>query len=228
MQFALQVCSYLAAIPLQLLVIKVFLRDAFRRFPFIFAYLIATFLTTAAEMPVYLSFYSGNKASWARLVWLYWLDELILQVLVFAAVISLLYYATAALQTGRILRTSLVAGALVFAAVSFLIHCPPDPLANPSKWMTPWSRDLNLCATILDLALWAVLLASRDKDTRLLMLSGSLGVMFTGEAIGNSLRHLSTGRYSFITAVGDGIVMLSNLLFLFLVWQTFRTEKKPL
>ena len=227
MEFALQVCSYVAAIPLQLLVIRVFLRGAWRRFPFIFVYLIATFLTTVAEMPVYLSYYSGNHASYSRLVWLYWLDELILQVLVFAAVISLLYYATAAFQSRKILRTSLVAGALVFAAASFLYHCPPNPLAVPSLWMTPWSRDLNLCATILDLALWALLLGSRDKDMRLLMVSGSLGVMFTGEAIGGTLRHLSTGRNSFVTTVGDAVVMLSNLLFLFLLWQTFRGEQKP-
>ena len=52
--------------------------------------------------------------------------------------------------------------------------------------MTPWTRDLNFCSAILDLALWALLIAAREKDHRLLLLSGGLGIQFTGEAIGES------------------------------------------
>lgn len=232
MGFAIQVCSYLAAVPLQLLTIHAFLRGAYRRFPVVFLYILACFLTTAAEMPVYLSYYSGNRAAYRVLYRLYWLDEVILQALVYATVMSLLYNATAALEARRIVRMSLVAGALLFAATSFLIRYNSDP-ETLSHWMTPWSRDLNLCATILDLALWALLLASKDKDSRLLALSGSMGVMFTGEVIGSSLRNLalryrgSPAIYTTTTNIGDALVVLSDLLFLFLMWQTFRREPLP-
>jgi len=37
--------------------------------------------------------------------------------------------------------------------------------------MTPWTCDLNFCSAILDLRCWMMLIAAREKDHRLLLLS---------------------------------------------------------
>jgi hypothetical protein len=232
MELAIQVCAYLIGLPLELLAIAGMLREGYRRFPFVFVYVIADFLTTVVEMRFELSYYAGNKANKYLendLVRFYWIDEVILQVLVYAAVISLIYYTTAKLKSRRAVRVSLIAFALLFAGVSFLIHFERG---NPKmgEWMTPWNSNLKFCSAILDLALWALLIASRQKDQRLLMLSGALGIQFTGEAIGHSLRNLAQPHHSYlILYIGNAAVMLSNLAFVYIVWQTFRGAKpKPL
>jgi hypothetical protein len=225
--FIIQVCSYLIAIPLQIRVVAALLRGPYRRFPFVFLYAIAGFLATIAEVPLYLSYYSGNKASQQKLVKLYWLNEGILQVLVYVLVMSLLYYATAAIKPRKVVRGSLIWGAVLFAAVSFLIHYDPAAGRKIGTWMTPWTRDLNVCAEILDLTLWAMLLARRDRDHRLLMLSGALGIKFTGEAIGAALRHVADLRNQSRTflALGAAIGMVSYIIFLYVLLQTFKPQQ---
>jgi uncharacterized membrane protein len=176
-------------------------------------------------MPVVLSYLAGNRGVEQSVVNYYWIDEAILQVLVYAVVISLLYYATANLRTRRMMRISLIGFAVLFAGVSFWIHFQPGN-AKVGEWMTPWSSNLNFCSAILDLALWALLIASREKDQRLLMLSGALGIQFTGEAIGHSLRNLSRSHRSYaILYSGNAVVVLTYLAFLYILWQTFRTAK---
>jgi hypothetical protein len=224
MALAIQVVSYLIEIPLELLVIAVMLRGPFRRWPFVFAYVIANFLTAVVEMPGELSYLAGNTEVENAVVKYYWVDEAILQVLVYAAVISLLYHATANLSTRRIMRISLIGFAVLFAGVSFWIHFQPN--AKVGEWMTPWSSNLNFCSAILDLALWALLIGAREKDQRLLMLSGALGIQFTGEAIGHSLRNLSRMHRSYaILYSGNAVVVLTYLAFLYILWQTFRKAK---
>ena len=104
----------------------------------------------------------------------------------------MIYYATSKLAPRRIVRLGLIAGAVLFAGISFLVHYHPVPNMSYGLWATPWTRDLRVCAAVLDLALWAMLIASREKDQRLLMLSCALGIMFAGEAVGESLRNLAS------------------------------------
>jgi len=228
MELAVHILPYLIWLPLELLAIAGMLRSGYRLYLFVFVYVIADFLTTAVEMPVDLSYYAGNKSTHAEnsLVSFYWIDEAIMQVLVYAAVISLIYYATAKLRSRRILRISLIGFAVLFAGVSFLIHFDPTSNAKVGEWMTPWNSNLKFCSAILDLALWALLIASREKDQRLLMLSGALGIQFTGEAIGHALRNLAQPHHThWILYTGDAAVVLFNLAFPYIVWQAFRVAK---
>lgn len=218
MQLAIQVCNYLIGVPLELLIIAALLRGPYRRFPVIFVYIIAYFLTTVAEIPVYIAFYAGVKGARGFRVKLYWVDEGILQLLVFAVVMSLIYEASSRVGSRRLVRAGLSVGAVVFAGVSFLLHYSPH--VNLSVWMTPWTRDLSFCSTVLDVALWFLLIASRKKDTLLLMLSGALGIQFTGEAIGGSLRYLSTSTV--VVGAGDILIVLADFICLYIWWQAFR------
>jgi hypothetical protein len=152
----------------------------------------------------------------------YWFNAVVMQVLVYAVVMSLIYQATGQLRSRRIVRVSLIAGAILFAGISFLIHW--NPALNTGSFMTPWTRDLNFCSAILDLALWALLIASREKHHRLLLLSGGLGIQFTGEAIGTSIVQLALRTRSRAMSFSGGVVMmLADLLFLYIWWQALRT-----
>ncbi len=222
MEFALQVCGWLIGLPLEILIIAALLRGPYRRFPFVFAYTVVNFLSTVIEIPSSVEYYRTGDYSAARaMAFYYWIDEGILQLLVLAVVISLIYHATSARQGRRTVRAALIAGAILFAGISFLIH--HDSRVPTGVWMTAWTRDLYFISTILDLALWAMLIAARQKDQRLLMLSGALGIQFTGEAIGESLRKLSIGSRAHSAVVtGNIVIMLTNLVAMYIWWQTFR------
>ena len=156
---------------------------------------------------------------------IYWVDDWILQIVVFAMVLSLIDQAISHSQWRRLSRTGLAAGATLFASISFFIHYLPHS-TKLGLWMTPWTRDLSFCATILDLALWMILIASRKKDRRLLLISGALGLRFTGDDIGEAVLSLSTPRMMETLALsGSVIVMLADLACLYFWWQTFRTAR---
>jgi len=219
MQWLLQSVLYAVGLPLEFLVVAAMVRSrAWRSFPFVFAYSVALFLASVVEVPAYVAHFTGAHSSHSRAFW-YWLDEAVLQVLIFAAVISLVYYATAALRNRTTIRRSLIAAAVLFAPLSLALHY--DPEAVTGQWMTLVSRDLNLCTAILDLALWMILLAFRPGDHRLLLISGGLGVQFAGEAIGHSLRQLSRTT----VLAGSLVVVLANLACLYVWWQTFRSAE---
>src|SRR6185369_5358817 len=63
-------------------------------------------------------------------------------------------------------------------------------------WMTQVTRDLSVASAVLTLLLWLMLISSNKKDHLLLMVTGGLGLQFTGEAIAQSLRQISQHHYS--------------------------------
>jgi hypothetical protein len=222
MRFAIQFCGLAVGLPLQILVISALLRGAYRRFPFLFAYILGDFLTTVVEVPSAVGYDRGSE--WAAFSFpvVHWFNVVVMQVLVYAVVMSLIYQATGKLRSRRIVRAALIAGALLFAGISFLVH--RNPALNTGSFMTPWTRDLSLCSSVLDLALWALLIAAREKDHRVLLLSGGLGIQFTGEAIGTSIRQLALRTRSHALSFSGGVVMmLADLLFLYIWWQALRT-----
>ena len=218
---AIQICSYLIGLPLEVLVIAALLRGGYRRFPFVFGYAIASFLASAVEVPLFI-LGSLDPASRILYVRTYWIAERILLPLVYAVVISLIYEASATLRSRRMVRTLVIAGALLFAGITFLIHFDRQIWAV-GEWMTPWMRDLNFCAAILDLGLWTMLIGSRKKDKRLLVLSGALGIQFTGEAIGESVRQMAQAGQRSLLSYGASLwIAATNIVFLYMWWQAFR------
>jgi hypothetical protein len=223
MDLALQICSYLVWLPLEVLTMSAMLRAGVSRYPFIFAYLVASFLTTLIEIAPSLAFYTSGRRDKSSIIFWYWFDEGIREVLIFAVVISLIYGASARVRPRRLLRLGLTLGGLLFIGTSFLIHYGPK--LPVGVWMTLWTRDLKFCAAILDLALWALLLGSRVKDNRLLLLTGAMGIMFTGEAIGESIRSMAIRNQSHLAgSAGSLLILLADLAFLYIWWQAFRNE----
>jgi hypothetical protein len=220
MQRVLQLLLYCIGIPLEVLVIYAMVKSrAYRGFPFVFAYATAVFVSSIVEVPAYVAHFMGAPRSRTRAFY-YWINEGVLQLLIFVAVISLVYTATASLHNRTTIRRAIVVGAVLFSAGSIAFHY--DPQSVTGTWMTLVSRDLNFCTAVLDLALWMMLLAFRRADHRLLLLSGGLGIQFTGEAIGHSLRHVLPRS---IVLVGSTVVVLANLTCLYVWWQAFRVKQ---
>jgi hypothetical protein len=209
-----------------LLVIAALLRGGYRLFPALFIYQIVDFLMTVASLPPYFAFYFyHDRGAITRMAkWFLW-DELLLQVLVLAVVITLIFRATESIRSRRMMRVASIGFAVLIAGASFLVHYRPQ--IPKGVWMALWTRDLNFfCSSPLDLALWALLLWSRSKDSRLLLVSGGLGIQFAGEAIGESLRGLaSPRRLRALSYTGSLIVTLVDLLSVYIIWQAFRNNK---
>ena len=220
LRFAIEVFGYTVGLPLEVLLVAALLRGAYVRFPFVFAYAVASLLAGAVEFPLYLLGWT-DRQSRNLYVRAYWINEQILLGLLYCVVISLVYEATAATRSRRIVRSAVVAGALLFAAITFAVHF--DNKIKFGEWMTPWTRELNFCAAVLDLGLWALLIGVRQKDRRLLMLTGALGILFSGEAIGESVRQLAQSAQSRpISLFGSFVILLADQIFLYLWWQAFR------
>jgi hypothetical protein len=221
MQLALQIAAYVIGLPLGLMIMTALLRGHWKQYPFVFAYAVGDFLTSVLEIRPGLQYEGATAQAKRSFSLLYWWDERVMQVLVFLLVISLIYRAAAHLKTRRILLLGVICGILLFAGITLFTYF--DPGVSTGKWMTPWLRNLNFCAAILDLGLWALLIGARRKDYRLLMVSGALGIQFTGGAIGQAVRQLS---HSSVQVTGY-LITLSNLTCLYIIWRAFRTPSRP-
>ena len=126
MRAALQLVLYLIGLPLEVMVIAAMARSrAWRTFPLVFAYAVALLAASLVEVPVYATFFIRGARRGHTRAFFYWLNEAVLQVLMFAAVISLIYLATEALENRTLIRRVLVAGAVLFAPLSLAIHYDP-------------------------------------------------------------------------------------------------------
>ena len=222
MQQAFQVCAYLVGLPLALMVIVVLLRGEYRRYPFILLYAVVDFVTSILEIQPAVVYGSATPAVKKQFALMFWLNERIMQVLVFLLVISLAYSATKYLRPRRTLLIGIICGTVLVAAISFWAHY--DPNLPSGRYMTRWTRDLNFCAAILDLGLWALLIGSRQKNYKLLLITGALGIQFTGGAIGQSLRDMSP---AIMTAASD-FTVITALARVYIWWQAFRGKPRTL
>jgi hypothetical protein len=229
MRFDLTVCAYLVGIPLEILIIAAMLRGPYRRYPALLVYMAAVFVVSLIETPLYVvghldDVWYSDRRVWIRYLSCYWIDDVILIALVLVVVLSFIYQATERARSRRVMRASVVGGAVLFSAIAFWAHY--DPTVPPGQWVTAWTSNLYFCAAILDLGLWAMLIGSRAKDSRLLMFSGALGILFTGGAISGSISHLAVAKHSTALTLAGGMVnMLSNLTFLYIWWQALRVRE---
>ena len=219
MGLAIQIVFYLVGIPLQILTISALWRGVWRQYPLVFLYVIASFLATIIEMPLSFRYVTGSRQG--TLARLYWLNEGILQILILAVVVGFIYSATNHLRSRQVVRFALLAGTVLFTGITFWIHY--DPTLRTGVWMTTWGRYVKLCATFLDLAVWTMLISSARKDRLLLTLTGAMGIMFTGEAIGGSIRTMSVPNFSgAVSLLGSIIYVVADIVFLYIWWQAFR------
>jgi hypothetical protein len=229
MRFALDICAYLVGIPLEVLILAAMLRGSYRRYPALFVYMAAVFVASLVETSLYIIGYLDatwyrDRHVWTQYLKCYWIDEGIMLALEFVVSFSLIRRATEGASSRRMMRASVVCSALLVYAITFRAHY--DPTAATGLWMNAWTRDLNFYYAILDVGLWAMLIGSRARDSRLLLFSGALGVLFTGAAISGSISDLAVARRSTALSFTGGVVnILSNLAFLYIWWQALRVRQ---
>ncbi len=223
----LQLVGYAVGLPLEVIIVSALLRGPYRRFPFVFAYVLALLLATLVQIPSYVLFYTGGEGR----AWTYWLTEAFLLVLLLAMVQSLIWRATEFARTRRLIRLALFPATALLMGISFLIHYSSGP-SQVGVWMTSIGRDVNFAAAILDLVLWTMLVMRRERDRTILLLSGGLGVQFTAEAIGQSIRSLAVSTFGGPTPGahamafgGNLIIMLANLWCLWIWRQALRDPR---
>jgi hypothetical protein len=218
MGLALQILGYAAAITLQVLVIHSLVKSGWRRYPFVLVYVVIDLLTNLIEIEPNIAYDSGTAAAKRRWNWIYWIDERVIQAALFLLVLSLIYKASSHMRSRRTLMVALVAGSILFATASTLMHM--DANVTTGRWMTRWTRDMNFCAALMDLGLWAMLIHSRKRDYQILMISGALGLQFTAGAIGQAMRDIS---HSLIDA-SSVLIVSGNLTCFYIWWQCFRRK----
>jgi len=221
--FKIQVGSWLLWFPLMILVLTAVLRAGVRRHPVIFAYLTVSFLVNAVQMPIAYAYQRGIGTVGVWYQHLNAIGQGTTYLLLLCVVLTFLYKLTAPVPTRRLLRTVTTVGGALFVVVSFLVH---SRAALPlGMWLSYWIRNVYFGAAVLDLIAWGLLVASRDRDVRLLLLTGGLGIMFAGEAVAAAMRSIAIPIRSInLLYSGHILGVLTNAAFLYIWWQTFRSE----
>ena len=197
--------------------ISALLRGAYRQYPFVFAYAAILLISTVAEMVVRIVV-GPVPLPVAYWHW-YWADELILDILIFCVVIAFIDEAARHSKLKILERRWLV----LAAAAIFVTSAAAHHTARLNRQMTLISRDLNICAVILDLMLWLLLLTARRPNRSLLLLSGGLGLQLTGAIMGEQLRNFSR---SFLVP-GTILEVGSGFLGLYIWWRALRPASVP-
>jgi|HubBroStandDraft_1064217.scaffolds.fasta_scaffold129728_1 hypothetical protein len=212
MQQALQYSAWAIGLWLNLQVISTLMRGSYRQYPFVLAYTLTLLASTVIEI--------GLQAA-PRTVQdgYYWIDEVILDVLVFCVVIAFIDEAAKASRQKTVERHWLVLGAALICAVSFAVHRS----SHLNRRMTLVSRDLNICAVVLDLILWSLLLAARRPNRTLMLLSGGLGLQLTGAIMGAQLRQFSRS----LLLTGTLLEVTTGFLGLYIWWRALRPASAP-
>jgi hypothetical protein len=216
MRLALQYGSWAIGLWLNLMVIAALIRGGIRRYSLVFAYSLALLLATLIEIGIR----AIPKSLWEIC---YWTIDFVVEIMVYCVLIG--FIREAAMHSGKklVARHWLILGAALVFAGSYLIRRNPQHF---NLQMTDIRRDLNICATIMDLILWSLLAAARHPNRRLLLLSGGLGLQLTGAVMGDSLLHLSRSFRSLLMA-GTLLEVCTGFLGLYIWWVALRTAPAP-
>ena len=173
-----------ASIILLLVLVFLLLRGPFRQYPLILIYCLTQLVLTAGEE--YLRIVRLHKFYSA----LYWIDEILLNLLLFLMVIVFTYRAVGDSPMRAMLGKMLGGVFMLVLLIPILIF--RGPAFQSASWLNHTSQLLSFCAAILNLGLWSALVANRRQDPLLLAVSAGLGIAVTGAAISYGVRGFFT------------------------------------
>ncbi len=222
MYTSVQWAFIVASLVLQVMVIQAFIRGPYRQYPFAFTYSLVLFFTTIMDT----ARWSGAE----RLVpQEFYQTETLRQVFLFAVVVSFIDRAMEQFLYRQRVRGVLIALALAVAYGSILFHSEGSPVNAYYNQLgdlaTRVARDLSFTAVVLTLLLWSMLLGRKAVDRQLLLATGGLGLQFTGDAIGQSLRQLALpGRIKWLVITANILIVVAHLMRVYVWWEAFRKE----
>lgn len=208
----LQWALWAIGLTLQYLVVAALLQGPYREFRAVLVFVVALLITTITDIAANFTIGRGNSVFRHY----YWSAELVRQSALFAVVVSLFL---SVLRRGRprlaLLRLAAIAAVLFWGGTLLFLY---DPDIN--LWMTKVVRNLSFGSALLNLFVWFTLISGQEKDARRLLIAGGLGLQMTGEAIGQSVRHL-LGSSSYVLLAGSLVIVLTHFLCLLIWWHAF-------
>lgn len=211
-----QYTLWIAGLGLQVLVLSALVRGAFRKFPLLFAFCIALFLTTVVEISAATDVGLLNYKSWQEY---FYFNEILRQTGILAVVVSLILMATPSGPKRQPFARMVVAAAVLFWSIS-LYACHSPRLGH---WMNAFDRNLSFGSAVLNLLLWTRLMVFRKRDRQVLLISSGLGLQMAGQAIGMSLISMSPALWS----IGSTIAVFSSFLCSYVWWRALRQMPVP-
>lgn len=211
-----QYTLWIAGLCLQVMVLGVLIRGAFRKFPFLFAFCICLFLTTVIEISAATDVGLLNYKAWQEY---FYYNEMLRQTGILAVVVSLIVKATPAGPKRQPFARMVVAGSVLFWSIS-LYACYAPRLGH---WMNAFDRNLSFGSAILNLLLWTRLMVFRNQDRQILLISSGLGLQMAGQAIGMSLISMSPALW----VLGSNIAVFSSFLCSYVWWRALRRMPAP-
>jgi hypothetical protein len=214
----LQWVIFFVSAALQVYVIALLRRGAYKNYPFALVYSVVLLLTSVADALALAGVLALSKSGQK---FFYYRNDAARQFLLFTVVVSLIERAMQASPYRKHVRLALAGLAVLSVFISLTVHAGAPRFV---LWMTEVTRDLSFGSVVLTLLLWFLLISSPRKDHQLLMVTGGLGLQFTGEAIGQSLRQLSHHHHG-ILFLGNMLMSLAHLLRLYVWMEAFRKRE---
>jgi hypothetical protein len=218
-QTALELCGVCLNIVLLVLLLRGFLP----KYSILFAYNLAQFLITLIEKVLFQEAERGTRL-YARV---YWTAEVVWDFLLFLLVAVLIHQALAGRPERELARKILIVVLVAVVVLPFILfHDRPQ---FDGRWFSGASQVLNFGAAILTLVLWGALIASRNRDSHLMMVCAGLGLTVAGAALAWGIRQLAqgAGTAESIRNVADLFAGLTYVIGLGLWCWAFRTAPQP-
>ncbi|HEY7335983.1 MAG TPA: hypothetical protein VH639_13935 [Bryobacteraceae bacterium] len=181
------VYDFLAAVQgaVVLAVIVLLLLGPLRRFWVVFAHAFWAFVGTVGLTVFDILRSASHVALYAHA---YWINEVVLDLLLFLVVIVLTHTAAPEGELRQKIDRLLLLVAAAMIALPFLAFHPRFHPWPTAQWFNSTGEILNFGAAIMNLALWGALIATR-RDPQLLKVSAGLGIRLTGTALSYGVRH---------------------------------------
>lgn len=188
------------------LLIRLFRRK--HSYHFLIVYVLALTVASFLETTTYIA----RNAMYSQF---YWIDEIVMDALGFALVLSFIARALKGHPARFRVLTSLVGTAVLVVTFSALILHGSAQTVH--KWMPLVVRNVAFFTAILNLVLWFMIVGKRNHSLQFLLISGAFGIKTTGEAIGYSLNvflHSSNTIW-----VPNVVFIATHMLALYVWWK---------
>jgi hypothetical protein len=189
-----------------------------RYFP-LFLYTLTYFVATVAEAWILRTQGLESHAYFE----VYWGGELLLDLLLCFTTLALTARALEGSRLRPLMIRFLLAVFLVAVIVPFVLFESP---VFTTRWNNRTTELLNFGAAIMNLGLWSALLASRNRDRQLMLVTAGLGVALASAALTMAIRHYSQDKTVArdITDLAHRVLQIGSVL----IWcWAFRPARKP-
>ncbi len=211
----------IVGVVLQCMVVSAMLRGPFKRYPFVFAYLVFSVLSTVVQFSSHYYFGGGSR----EFKTIYWTADLLATFLILMIIFHLIRTAMEGHPSRNAVYVGLLVGAVSVAAVSVALSRSHGRAFTLGKWMTMMSRDYYFSAVLLTAILWFMLMRTNNQNKQLYLITSGLGLLLSGAAIAHALRVTNT-----MVFLANWFLVCTYLLNLY-IWYTafkkFSSEPVP-